>query len=132
MFYDEKKCQCLSLIDFRCQSKWPKDKFSFEQFSSLFKFVPNLRFSSWILKCENSREEILRSTFVSIDHWRQLYSQLDQLYHFDCLVKCPLKSSNTFEIDLFKVIANVCRTNESFVDIQLFHQDQIEKTEVNR
>ena len=120
----QRKTQCPSLLDFRFQSKWQPEKFTFEHFSALMKNLPHLRHCSCTFKSEVQEENILNSSYVKVDHWRRLCDDLLDLVHFDCVIKSPVKSSNTLERDFLKIKANVCRTSDRTTDVQLYYFDE--------
>jgi len=121
---NERKIQCLSLIDFRCQVRWQPESLSFDQFTTILNSIPNLQHFSCTLMTNTDKEKLIDSEYIDIELWRNLCVEFRDLIHLDCSIKCPLKSSTCFETDFVRIIANISRAPERSINIQLYHNNE--------
>jgi hypothetical protein len=97
---------------------------SFNQFTLILNSIPNLEHLSCTLITEINKEKLVNSDYVNIDKWRNFCIEFHQLIHLDCSITCPLKSSTCSQIDFVRIIANISRSSNRSINIQLYHNKE--------
>ncbi|CAF0923834.1 unnamed protein product [Rotaria sordida] len=121
---NQRKVQCLSLIDFRFQARWHPELLSFNQFISILNIIPNLQNFSCTLKSETNQKEFDNSDYINIEKWRNLCIKFHNLINLDCSIKCILNSSNGSETDFVQIIANISRTSDRSINIHIYYNNE--------
>ncbi|CAF1215904.1 unnamed protein product [Rotaria sordida] len=121
---NQRKVQCLSLIDFRFQARWHPELLSFNQFISILHIIPNLQNFSCTLKSETNQKEFDNSDYINIEKWRNLCIKFHNLINLDCSIKCILNSSNGSETDFVQIIANISRTSDRSINIHIYYNNE--------
>lgn len=127
----ERKIQCFSLIDFRCQVKWQPEMLSFNEFTVILSSIPNLEYFSCTLVTEINKEKLNNSDYVNIEKWKNLCMEFHNLIHLDCSITCPSKSSTCSHTDFVKIIANISRASDRTINIQLYHNNETNNIDKN-
>jgi len=124
VIHNERKIQCLSLIDFRCQIRWQPEILSFNEFTSILNSIPNLEHLTCTLITETNKEKLINSDYVNIEKWKNFCMEFHDLINLDCSITCPLKSSTCSQTDFIRIIANISRSSDRSVNIQLYHNKE--------
>ncbi|CAF0868358.1 unnamed protein product [Rotaria sp. Silwood1] len=121
---NQRKIQCLSLIDFRFQARWHPELLSFNQFISILHNIPNIQNFSCTLKFETNQKELANSDYINIEKWRNLCIEFYNLINLDCSIKSIINSSNGTETDFVRIIANISRTSDRSINIHLYYNNE--------
>ncbi len=112
------------MIDFRFQAKWQLEIVSFNQFTTILNSIPNLQHLICTLKSETNQEKFTNSDYINLEKWRNLCNEFKDFSSLDCSIKCPLRSTNCFETDFVRIIANVSRASDRSINIHLYHNNE--------
>lgn len=123
---DDRKIQCLSLTDFRCQAKWQPEALPFQQFALIVQSMPHVRHVSCVLRSESGQEKLINTDYTNADKWRGLLANLGNVLDFTCTIKCPLKASNYAECNFVRISANVSRASEKCINVHLRYNNDID------
>jgi hypothetical protein len=87
--------------------------------------MPNLQHVSCVMRSESGQEKLTNSDYTNADKWRRLLTELQDLTDLNCIIKCPLKTSNYSECDFVRITANATRASERSINVHLSYNNDM-------